>query len=204
MRIHASEGANTCFQNNSSKVFSCIRASANTGPTCICAKINSSRIISCMYWFCAGGYVPRQTPNLTSNQGVRVRFMFKSRFGFIQVTGRGGEVWVWVWGWGDFVGGWWSGLVWIRVRGGGGGVRKVMGRSSLRFRLGLQGWVSQRDLPSKQTGLEGGLLFQMFFHKQSSLLANWTGWAQGLADEAKVYSRGDSSFRCSFINGLPF
>ena len=44
-------------ENCSSKIFSCIRASANTGPTCIGAKINSPRIFSCMYWFCAGGYI---------------------------------------------------------------------------------------------------------------------------------------------------
>ena len=43
--------------NTSSKIFSCIRASANTGPACIRAKINSPRFFSCMYWFCAGGYV---------------------------------------------------------------------------------------------------------------------------------------------------
>ena len=30
-----------CAENNSSKLFSCIRASANTGPACIHAKINS-------------------------------------------------------------------------------------------------------------------------------------------------------------------
>ena len=42
--------------NTSSKIFSCIRASANAGPACIRAKINSPRIFSCMYWFCAGGY----------------------------------------------------------------------------------------------------------------------------------------------------
>ena len=42
--------------NISSKIFSCICASANTGPACIRAKINSPIIFSCMYWFCAGGY----------------------------------------------------------------------------------------------------------------------------------------------------
>ena len=56
VRIHICEGANTYFKNNLSKIFSCIRASANTGPACIRAKINSPRIISCMYWLCAGGY----------------------------------------------------------------------------------------------------------------------------------------------------
>ena len=57
VRIHICEGANTYFKNNSSNIFSCIRASANTGPACIRAKINSPRIFSCMYWFCAGGYL---------------------------------------------------------------------------------------------------------------------------------------------------
>ena len=56
MRIRVCEGANTYFKHNSSKLFSCICVSANTGPTCIRAKINSSRTLSCMYWFCAGGY----------------------------------------------------------------------------------------------------------------------------------------------------
>ena len=54
------QSANTYFKNNSSEIFSCIRTSANTGPTCILAKINSSRIFSCMYRFCAGGYYPCQ------------------------------------------------------------------------------------------------------------------------------------------------
>ena len=53
--IHVWEGANTYFRNNSSIIFSCICASANTGPTCIHTKINSPRSVSCMYWFCAGG-----------------------------------------------------------------------------------------------------------------------------------------------------
>ena len=57
MRVHICEGADTYFKNNSSNIFSCIGVSANTGPACICAKVNSSRIVSCMYWFCAGGYV---------------------------------------------------------------------------------------------------------------------------------------------------
>ena len=39
------QSANTYFKNNSSKIFSCIRTHANTGPTCIRAKINSSRNI---------------------------------------------------------------------------------------------------------------------------------------------------------------
>ena len=30
-------------------------ARVNTGPVCIRAKINSPRIFSCIYWFCAGG-----------------------------------------------------------------------------------------------------------------------------------------------------
>ena len=49
------EGANTYFKNNSSEVFSCICASANTGPTCIHKKVNSSRLFSLMYWFCTWG-----------------------------------------------------------------------------------------------------------------------------------------------------
>ena len=49
------QSANTYFKNSSSKIFFCIRTHANTGPTCIRAKINSSRIFSCMYRFCAGG-----------------------------------------------------------------------------------------------------------------------------------------------------
>ena len=50
------QSANTYFKNISSKIFFCIRTHANTGPTCIRAKINSSRFFSCMYRFCAGGY----------------------------------------------------------------------------------------------------------------------------------------------------
>ena len=38
------QSTNTYFKNNSSNIFSCIRTHANTGPTCIRAKINSSRI----------------------------------------------------------------------------------------------------------------------------------------------------------------
>ena len=53
--IHVWEGANTYFRNKSSKIFSCICASANTGPTCIRANINFPRFFSCMYWFCARG-----------------------------------------------------------------------------------------------------------------------------------------------------
>ena len=52
------QSANTYFKSNSSKIFSCIRTHANTGPTCIHAKFHSSRIFSCMYRFCAGGYAP--------------------------------------------------------------------------------------------------------------------------------------------------
>ena len=61
------QSANTCFKNNSSKIFSCIRTSANTGPTCIREKNNSSRIFSCMYRFCAGGYVFR-VPSIALRQ----------------------------------------------------------------------------------------------------------------------------------------
>ena len=56
VQIQNCEGANTYFKNNSSKIFSCIGPSANTGPTCIRAKINSPGNFSCMYWLCAGGY----------------------------------------------------------------------------------------------------------------------------------------------------
>ena len=55
VRIHICEGANTYFKNNSSNIFSCIGRSANTGPTCIRAKIDSPGFFSGMYWFCAGG-----------------------------------------------------------------------------------------------------------------------------------------------------
>ena len=50
-------------ENDSSTIVSCIRASANTGPACIRGKINSPRIFSCMYWFCAGGYVTVMAAN---------------------------------------------------------------------------------------------------------------------------------------------
>ena len=49
VRIHICEGANTYFQNNSTKIFSYIRASANTGPACIRAKILIPKNFSCMY-----------------------------------------------------------------------------------------------------------------------------------------------------------
>ena len=50
------QSANTYFENNSSIIFSCIRTSANTGSTCIRAKINSSRFFSCRYRFCVMEY----------------------------------------------------------------------------------------------------------------------------------------------------
>ena len=53
--IHIWEGANTYFRDNPSKVFSCICASANTGPTCIHAKINSPRIFPACIGFVPGG-----------------------------------------------------------------------------------------------------------------------------------------------------
>ena len=56
------QSTNTYFKNNSSNIFSCIRTHANTGPTCIRAKINSSSIFSCMYRFCAGGYTGTNPP----------------------------------------------------------------------------------------------------------------------------------------------
>ena len=54
-QIHICEGANTYFKNNSSNVFSCICASANTGPTCMCAKMNSSRFFPACIGFVPGG-----------------------------------------------------------------------------------------------------------------------------------------------------
>ena len=57
----AGQSANRYCKNNSSTAFSCICTSANTGPTCIRAKNNSSRIVSCMYRFCAGGYLSHET-----------------------------------------------------------------------------------------------------------------------------------------------
>ena len=55
VRIHSCELANTYFKNDSSKLFSFICASATTGPTCICAKVNSSRFFACMYRFVPRG-----------------------------------------------------------------------------------------------------------------------------------------------------
>ena len=55
----AGQSANTYFKNNSSKIFSCIRTRANTGPTCIRAKINSSRFFPAYIGFVPGGkFVP--------------------------------------------------------------------------------------------------------------------------------------------------
>ena len=42
-------------ENDSSKIFSCIRASANTGPACIREKITSPRIFSAFIGFVPGG-----------------------------------------------------------------------------------------------------------------------------------------------------
>ena len=42
-------------ENSSSKIFSCIRASANTGPACIGAKISSPRIFPACIGFVPGG-----------------------------------------------------------------------------------------------------------------------------------------------------
>ena len=58
-RIEFLQESSYSAENDPSKIFSCIRASANTGPACIRANINSPRILSCMYWFCAGGYCGR-------------------------------------------------------------------------------------------------------------------------------------------------
>ena len=54
VRIHIGEGANTYFKKNFSKIVSCICASANTGPTCNRAKINSSRIFPACIGFVPG------------------------------------------------------------------------------------------------------------------------------------------------------
>ena len=54
-QIHICEGANTYFKNNSSNIFSCICVSANTGPTCMCAKNNSSIIFPACIGFVPGG-----------------------------------------------------------------------------------------------------------------------------------------------------
>ena len=43
--------------NTSSKIFSCIRASANTGPSCIRAKINSPRFFPACIGFVPGGNI---------------------------------------------------------------------------------------------------------------------------------------------------
>ena len=56
-RVNSPKNLSKYSGNTCSKIFSCIRASANTGPACIRAKINSPRDFSCMYWFCAGGSV---------------------------------------------------------------------------------------------------------------------------------------------------
>ena len=55
VRIHICEGANTYFKHNSSNIFPCIRASANTGPTFIHAKINSPRFFHACIGFVPGG-----------------------------------------------------------------------------------------------------------------------------------------------------
>ena len=65
-QIHICEGATTYFKNNSSNIFSCICVSANTGPICMCAKINSSRFFSCMYWFLCRG-VMREGPGVKTS-----------------------------------------------------------------------------------------------------------------------------------------
>ena len=57
--------------NTSSNIFSCIRGSANTGPACIRAKINSPRCFSCMYWFCAGGLLLQSLIKMTPLDSFR-------------------------------------------------------------------------------------------------------------------------------------
>ena len=52
------QSANTYFKNNSSKIFSCIRTSANTGPTCIRAK----KLIPQEFFPACIGFVPGGTP----------------------------------------------------------------------------------------------------------------------------------------------
>ena len=48
---------NTYFKNNSSKIFSCICASANTGPTCILAKLIPQDVFPACIGFVPGGNV---------------------------------------------------------------------------------------------------------------------------------------------------
>ena len=55
VRKHTCEGANTYFKNNSSKHISCTCASANTGPTCIRAKINPQEAFPACSGFVPGG-----------------------------------------------------------------------------------------------------------------------------------------------------
>ena len=59
VRIHTCEGANTYFKMKFSKIFSSIRA-CEYRPKCIRAKINSPRLFSWLYWFCAGGVILEQ------------------------------------------------------------------------------------------------------------------------------------------------
>ena len=67
VQIHVCEGANTYCKNNSSIILSCICASANTGPACTCAKINSSRFFPACTGFVPGGI----SSLLLSNNPVR-------------------------------------------------------------------------------------------------------------------------------------
>ena len=60
VRIHICEGANTYLKNDSSKLFSCIGASANTGPTCIRTTINSSRFFPACIGFVPEGKSPEE------------------------------------------------------------------------------------------------------------------------------------------------
>ena len=62
VRIRICEAATTCFKNNSSKIFTCICMSANTGPTYICAEMNFSRIFPACIDFVRGGTVCNSPP----------------------------------------------------------------------------------------------------------------------------------------------
>ena len=54
-RIEFLQESSYSAENDPSKIFSCIRASANTGPACIRAKINSPRIFPACIGFVPGG-----------------------------------------------------------------------------------------------------------------------------------------------------
>ena len=75
------KGANTYFKNSSSRVFTVFARVRIQAPACIRTKINSSRMFSCMYRFCAGVCTqlpkyhkktccPRETAGIVSQRGV--------------------------------------------------------------------------------------------------------------------------------------